>query len=187
MIKIWELKLKILWLSLGFLICFSLIGCGKVDTTKEPIILNVSGFKLSYNWNISFQNLPIKNDDYEWTIALYQEKWNDTKFRDSLLIAEKYSRLGANAFAQENIDVLEDWWIKLSNLKKSQIRFNKKWEDINAVLVEYEITEWFIPEIPILYLSQLFVPNNNTMILMSFITEDFSSRDNVSKMFKNIN
>ena len=74
----------------------------------------------------------------------------------------------------------------LSNINKTQIWFKKAWEDINAVLVEYEITKWLIADIPLLYVSQLFVPKDYDMVLMSYITEDKQSHLNASKMFKNI-
>ena len=101
---------------------------------------------------------------------LYQEVWDNSEYRDSLLIAEKHAQwLWANAFAVDNLDTLENQWLSLSNIKKTQIRLEKYWEEINAVLVEYEITQWLINEIPVLYVSQLFVPNGETMVLMSFI------------------
>ena len=71
-------------------------------------------------------------------------------------------------------------------MKKTQIWLERYGEIINAVLVEYEITEWLINEIPPLYVSQIFIPDENNMVLMSFITEDQSSHLNASTMFKNI-
>ena len=119
-------------------------------------------------------------------IDLYQEVWNDW-YRDSLLIAEKYSYwLWANAFSQDNIDTLKNQWLTLSDIKKTQIWLEKDWKKINAVLVEYKITSWLVEDIPLLYVSQLFIPNNKNMLLMSFITENKSSRSSISDMFKNI-
>ena len=109
-------------------------------------------------------------------------------YRDSLLVAEKYANwVWANVFIKDNLEVLEKQWLYLSDISKKQIWLNKKWENINAVLLEYEITEWLISEIPLLYVSQLFIPDENSMVMLSYITESTSSRSSASNMFKNIN
>ena len=128
-----------------------------------------------------------ETDDLSEIVDLYQEEWDDILYRDSLLIAQKYSQwLWINTFAQENLDVLEDQWLVLSNIDKKQIIIEKEWEKVNIVLVEYEIIEWLIPEIPRLYLSQLFIPEWGNVWLVSFITENLSSRNIVSKAFQRI-
>ena len=71
-------------------------------------------------------------------------------------------------------------------MKKTQIWLKKRWERINAVLVEYQIKKWLVDDIPLLFVSQLFIPKDKDMILMSYITEDQSSHLNASNMFKNI-
>ena len=150
------------------------------------MVVNVGSFELEYAWNVKLSKVPLKTDDLGEIIDLYQEEWDDVWYRDSLLIAQKYSQLGVNAFAQENLDTLEDNNLTLSNINKKQILFEKDWKDVNAVLLEYEITEWFVEEIPKLYISQLFVPEWSMMLLMSFITENQSSRNNMSNVFKQI-
>ena len=187
MIKIWKFSPKLLWILLCIIVSFSLLWCGSTSTTSnKETAININGFELNYKWNINLKSLPIKTDDYEWIVALYQEEWKNLKFRDSLLIAEKYSKYWANAFVHDNLDIFKNYNLTLSNLKKKQIWFNKDWEKINAVLVEYEITEWLVSEIPALYISQLFIPKDNVITLMSFITENSLSRDYASDMFKNI-
>lgn len=149
--------------------------------------MNVLWFEIEKNIKVDLEKVQLKSDDAEDIIDLFQEVWNDVSFRDSLLIAERYAQwLWTNAFAQDNIDILEEHWLELSNMNKTQIRLQKGDEEMNLVLVEYEITNWLIPEIPVLYISQLFIPYDNDIIMMSFITEDSSSRSSVSSMFKDI-
>ena len=167
--------------------CFSLIWCWNSWIWAGSLSVDVYGFKLNYNGKTQFERVQLKTDDLDEIIDLYQEMWDELKYKDSLLIAEKYAQwLWANAFLQDNLNTLENHWLILSNVKKTQIILERYWEKINAVLVEYEITEWLVDEIPLLYVSQLFVPNSENMILMSFITEEQSSRTNASNMFKNI-
>lgn len=184
--KIWVSR-KWLCLLFSILACFLLVWCGNGWNNKSELTINVSGFELNYAWNVKLSKVPLKTDDLEEIIDLYQEAWDDVWYRDSLLIAQKYSQwLWVNAFAQDNLDILEEHELALSNVDKEQIFIEKDWKEINAVLVNYQITEWFISEIPTLYVSQLFVPNWNTVLLMSFITENSSSRNSMSNTFKQI-
>jgi hypothetical protein len=168
-----------------FSLSFLLIWCW--SSWGDSFSINEYGFELNYDWKVKLEKIQLKADDMEEIIDLFQEVGEDLVYRDSLLIAEKYSQwLWTNAFTQDNLDALEDQWLTLSNIEKTQIWFEKNWEKINAVLVEYEITKWLINDIPLLYVSQLFVPNEENIVLMSFITEDKSSRLSASRMFKNI-
>ena len=108
-------------------------------------------------------------------------------FLNWCLIAEKYAQwLWANAFAQDNLDMLVDQWLTIEGIQKTQVWLHKYWDKVNAVLVEYTITEWLIDELPLLYVSQLFIPKDNDIILMSFVTENKSSHLSAVNMFKNI-
>jgi len=185
MIFWWNSSLKLWLLLLSVFTCF-LVWCGS-NSWKYQSIVNVYDYQLTYNGNIELEDVPVKTDDLEEIIKLYQEVWDNVEYRDSLLVAEKYNKwMWINAFVQDNIDILYTQWLTLSDIKKTQIWFNKNWENRNAVLVEYKITEWFIEEIPILYISQLFIPDANNVILLSFITESSSSATAASNMFKNI-
>lgn len=149
--------------------------------------MNMYWFDLNYDGKVKLERVLLKTDDPDEIVDLYQEVWNNSSYKDSLLIAEKYGQwLWANAFAQDNLDVLSDQWLTLSDLKKTQIWLKKRWERINAVLVEYQIKKWLVDDIPLLFVSQLFIPKDKDMILMSYITEDQSSHLNASNMFKNI-
>ena len=150
--------------------------------------IDIYWFQLKYNGSTKLEWVPLKTDDLDEIIGLYQEVWDNLKFKDSLLIAERYAQwLWANAFAQGNLDTLKEQGLVISNIKKTQIWIEKDWEKVNAVLIEYEITEWLINDIPLLYVCQLFLPkDNNDMILISFITENKSSHLNAVNMFKNI-
>ena len=149
--------------------------------------MNIYWFSLEYNKNIDLEKVPLRTSDLDEIIDLYQEVWDSSEYRDSLLIAEKYAQwLWANAFAQDNLDMLEEQWLTLSDIKKTQIALNKYGEKINVVLVEYTITEWLINDLPLLYISQLFIPKDNDMILMSYITENKSSHVSALDMFKKI-
>lgn len=177
--------LKIFCVILLFSFSFLLIWCWSSSTNSFSV--NEYWFDLSYNWDVNLERVQLKTDDMEEVVDLFQEVWDNPEYRDSLLIAEKHAQwLWPNAFMQDNLDTLKDQWLTLSNIEKTQIWLERYGEEFNAVLVEYEITEWLINDIPLLYVSQLFVPNGEDMVLMSFITEDKSSRLNASKMFKNI-
>ena len=129
----------------------------------------------------------MNNDDLDEIIDLYEEVWENLKYKDSLLIAEKYSHwLWINAFIQQNLDVLEDYDLTINNLRKTQIQFKNDNKKYSSVLVEYEISEWFIPEVPLLYISQLFIAKWDNILLISFTTEDSSSRNNMSNSLKKI-
>lgn len=183
----WEVNLKSVWILIGCIICLLLTWCWSSWTWNSSFTLNEYWFELNYDGKTRFEKVWLKTDDLDEIVDLYQEVGNNLKYRDSLLVAEKYAQwLWANAFSQNNLDFLEDQWLTLSNIKKTQIWLKKRWERVNAVLVEYEITEWLVNDIPLLYVSQIFVPKDNDMILMSFITEDQTSHSSVSNMFKNI-
>ena len=188
MVKLKGNYLKILCVVLLIFVSFLLIWCWDSSGGNDTSSINVRWFELNYNGNTKFEKVRLKTDDLDEIDYLFQEVWNDdSEFKDSLLIASKYGQwLWANAFAQDNLDTLKDHWLTISKIKKTQVWIEKPWEKINAVLVEYQITQWLVNEIPLLYVSQLFIPKDNDMILMSFITEDHSSQSSASNMFKNI-
>lgn len=183
----WKKSLHLLLIVLGFITYISLAWCWNSGNWNSSFSTSIYWFDLNYNWKTKFERVALKNDDIDNIIDLFQEIWNWAEFKDSLLIAEKFSQwLWVNAFLEENLDTLRNQWLIPENVKKTQITLNKYWENLNAVLVEYEINEWFIEEIPKLYFSQFFMPNDNNIVMMSFITENESSHSNASNMFKNI-
>lgn len=185
--NIWKYNIKLLWVLIGLISCFSLVWCWDSWTWNSKLSMDISWFELNYNGEVELKKLQLKSDDLDEIIDLYQEVWDGSGYKDSLLVAEKHAQwLWANAFAQDNLDTLENQWLDLSNVRKTQIWLKRYWEEFNAVMVEYEIIGWLINDIPLLYVSQLFVLNDENMILMSFITEDQSSRASASNMFKNI-
>lgn len=178
---------NLIWIIFWIMACSLLVWCWDSWTWSESFSVNLYWYDLEYNGKINLERVALKNDDLDEIVDLYQEIWDNSEYKDSLLVAEKYAQwLWANAFAQDNLDTLENQWLTISNVKKTQIWLERYGEIINAVLVEYEITEWLINEIPPLYVSQIFIPDENNMVLMSFITEDQSSHLNASTMFKNI-
>lgn len=184
--KIW-MNRKWLYLLFSILACFLVVWCGSNLNSWDELVVNAWEFELHYGWNINLSKVPLKSDDLSEIVDLYQEDWDDVWYRDSLLVAQRYSQwLWINAFVQENLDVLEDNGLTLSNVNKKQILFEKDWKDVNAVLVEYGIIEWFVEEIPTLYISQLFIPDWSYVWLISFITESQSSRNSMSNAFKQI-
>lgn len=169
------------------LLTFCLLTWCWDDWAWNSLSLNVYWFELEYNGKVKLERVALKKDDMDEIVDLYQEVWNDSEYKDSLLVAEKYAQwLWANAFAQDNLDTLRNQWLTLADIKKTQIWMKVYGEKTNGVLVEYEITEWFIEDVPLLYISQLFVPDEENMILMSFITEDKASHLSASNMFKSI-
>jgi len=181
-------NLKLLTVLSILSICFVLCWCGSDWGGEGKYVTSVAWYSLMYNWNVDLWKVALKTDDLNEIISLYQEVWDNVWYRDSLLIAEKYSQwLWVNAFAQDNLDTLEKQWLTLSDVKKTQITLKKKSENINAVLVDYKIMEWFIEEVPLLYVSQLFIPDGYNIELVSFITEDSSSHSSAVNMLKNIN
>lgn len=186
----WNLWKNIKLLSTLFisLLCITLVWCWNSWDDWDGFIVNVAWYSLVYKWDIDLWKVALKADDLDEIIDLYQEIWDNVWYRDSLLIAEKYDQwLWINAFAQENLDTLEKQWLTITDVKKTQIKLRNKSENINAVLVDYKITEWFIEEIPLLYISQLFIPNGHNVELISFVTEDSSSHSSAVKMLTNIN
>ena len=133
------------------------------------------------------EKVELNKDDLPEIIWLYQETWENIWYKDSLLIAEKYALwMWVNAFAKKNLDWLEHQWLSLSDINKNQIWIKSNSWDINGVLIEYNIISWFNEVVPILYLSQLFIPYWENVILYSYVTEDKNSRANASNMFKSI-
>ncbi len=181
----WKISLKKFGIIISLLISFFLVGCKEVVDTNN--IIEAGEYLLEY-WNkIKLEKISLWTDDMEEITQLYQEVWETSKYKDSLLIAEKYAKwLWMNAFAQENLDTLEIQWLKLDNIKKTQITLIKNRKKLNAVLVEYKIVEWLIPEVPNLYVSELFAPSDSNVILFSFITENQSVHKAAGNMFKNI-
>lgn len=189
MINNWKYYIRLLWVISCLVISSLLVGCWNSWALMWDSTFSVDAywFNLEYNGKNNLEKIQLKKDDLDEIVDLYQEIWENLEYRDSLLIAEKYAQwLWANAFAQDNLDTLENQWLVLANTKKTQVWLQRYWEKINAALVEYEITEGLIDDVPLLYVSQLFIPDGENMVLMSFITEDSSSRLSASNMFKNI-
>lgn len=183
---IWK-KISLLGIVFGFFASFLLSWCWNSWEWTSNYSMNIYWYNLEYDNNINLEKVHLKTDDLDEIVDLYQEIWNNSDYKDSLLIARKYNQwLWANAFAQDNLDTLEEQWLTLSDIKKTQILLNKYGKEVNVVLVEYTITKWLISDLPLLYVSQLFIPDDNEMILMSFITEEKSSNLSASDMFKNI-
>ena len=181
--KIW---INRIWLLFWLLICFFLSWCWS-SWSKNELVIDIPWYELNYQWNVMLSKVALKTDDLEEIIDLYQEEWDDIWYRDSLLIAQRYWQwLWINTFVEENLDTLENNNLTISNINKKQLILGNDPEDVNAVLVEYEITEWFIEEVPKLYVSQLFIPDWSMVILMSYITENQSSRSSMSNAFKQI-
>jgi len=183
---IWK-KLKLpITLFISF-ICLTLIWCGSDESYEKyenQFTVNVAWYDLVYNWNVELWKVALMTDDLDEIIDLYQEVWDDVWYRDSLLIAWKSAQwLWVNAFAQDNLDTLESQWLTISDVKKTQIKL----ENVDAVLVDYKVTGWLAEEIPLLYVSQLFVQDGYNIKLVSFVTEDTSSHSSAVKMLKNIN
>ena len=187
--KYWSLA-RFLFISLCVIVAFVVEWCGGSGSnknTKNQLVINVAGYILEYNGNVKLWKVPLKTDDLSEIIDLYQEDWDDVWYRDSLLIAEKYSQwLWMNVFSRENLDELEQQWLTLSDIDRIQIPLKKKSENMNAVLLDYKITDWFISEVPLLYVSQLFIPDGYNVKLVSFITENSSSHSYAVDMLKSI-
>jgi len=182
-----RINLTLLWIIFWFFLCLSLSWCWDSWLWTDSLSVSSHWFDLNYNGNSKFERVSLKTDDLDEIVDLYQEVWDGVWYRDSLLIAEKYAQwFWANAFAQKNLDTLVNQWLTLSDINKTQIRLNKYWNNIYAVLVEYKIENWLLDEIPVLYVNQLFIPDDKNIILMSFITENKSSSSSASNMFKNI-
>lgn len=184
---IWK-KLKLsITLFISF-VCLALIWCGSGENYENQFTVNVAWYDLVYNWNVELWKVALMADDSNEIVDLYQEVWDDVWYRDSLLIAWKSAQwLWVNAFAQDNLDTLESQWLTISDIKKTQIKLENNSENIDAVLVDYKVTEWLAEEIPLLYVSQLFVQDGYNIKLISFVTEDTSSHSSAVRMLKNIN
>lgn len=153
----------------------------------ETLTININDFVFEYSWNIKLKKIPLKDDDSYEIIDLYEEVWEDLKYKDSLLIAQRYSQwLWINWFVQDNMDILESYNLIIKNVNKTQIQIDKNGEKLDSVLVEYEISEWFVPEIPLLYISQLFILDWDNVLLFSFTSDDQSIRNQISKCFKEV-
>ena len=154
-----------LFFSVGFLLVWCWDSLGEDGTSS----INIHWFELNYNGNTKFEKVRLKEDDLDEIDDLYQEIWNDdSEFKDSLLIASKYAQwLWVNAFAQDNLDTLKDHWLTISKVKKTQVWIKKHWEKINAVLVEYEITQWLVDGIPLLYISQACLLDQGNVLAVS--------------------
>ena len=182
-------RLGLLLCILGFVVCLFLNWCWNSWDWSSDSSVSIYWFDLEYDKNINLEKVHLMTDDLDEIVDLYQEVWesSNSEYRDSLLIAEKYAQwLWANAFAQDNLDMLVDQWLTIEGIQKTQVWLHKYWDKVNAVLVEYTITEWLIDELPLLYVSQLFIPKDNDIILMSFVTENKSSHLSAVNMFKNI-
>lgn len=175
------------WIFTLLLLCFFIIWCGNSENLSDEIELSIAGFSIDYKWKVSLEKVYLNNSDSDEILELYHETWSDIGYIDSLLIAEKYDQwLWINAFVQQNLDTLEAQWLSIDNVKKTQVWINKKWKNVNCVLVEYEINKWFISSVPVLYMSQLFIPNNDSVTLLSYMTENSSARNHVTNSFKNV-
>ena len=161
--------------------------CWKSLVSENNLTISTCWSELNYNGDVKLEKVYLKNDDLKEIVDLYQEIWDNSAYKDSLLIAENFAQwLWANAFAQNNINTLKNNWLTLSDIERTQIKLAKNWKIIYSVMMEYEITEWLITGVPLLYVSQLFIPCEKNIVLLSFITEDLTSHLQASKMLKSI-
>ena len=179
-------NLRKVWFFLSLVPYFFLFWCWD-SIWSGDFSLNIYDFQLKWDVKSELQRVRLNSDDLYEIIDLFQENWDNTKYKDSLLVAEKFSQwLWVNAFAQDNLDNLINQWLWISNIEKTQLLLKKNQKNVNIVLVEYDIVSWLISELPVLYVSQLFMPVDDNIVLLSFITEDKSSRLAMSKVFKNV-
>ena len=177
-------KWKILSILLIIFFCTILNWCWSNEWVDSTSYIWIKDYNLYYHGNIDLTKVLLKNDDLKEILGLYQEAGDNVWFRDSLLIAEKYNQwLWANAFADDNINTLKDQWLTVSDINKTQITLPK---NVNAVMVEYKITEWLISDIPMLYISQLFIPDWNAILLASYITESSKAHSYAKQMLINV-
>lgn len=167
---------------------FFLVWCGNdVISYENQIDINVWDFMITYKWNVKLSKVPLKVDDLDDIVDLYQEDWDKTWYKDSLLVAEKYFQwFWINAFVQDNLKALETNWLTLDNVQKKPIWLGNGDDDNIAVLVSYQIVDGLISEIPSLYVSQLFIPELHSVKLVSYITEDLSAHDYIKNSLENI-
>ena len=106
-------NIKLSVIVFGTFICFILSWCWKNWSSKNQTTIDMLWYSLAYDGN-QLEKVNINNDDPEEILELYQEVWEDSEFRDSLLIAEKYSRwMWVFAFAQDNLQALKDQELKI--------------------------------------------------------------------------
>jgi hypothetical protein len=81
---------------------------------------------------------------------------------------------------------LEQQGLQLENLHRELFALPQQGKERFACIYSYAISAGFIPEVPQLYMTQLFVEEDNSIMIFSHSTESSAEQKSIIQSFKTI-
>ena len=162
-----------------------LAGCGTSSTTS---VLSLGGYSFQYPGSVQLQESSFSAQDVEDVIAIYEESWDTTTYKDSLIVTEKYNQgKGVIVFSKEAIDTLEVQGLTLEDKREERFVMNCKGEQKSVSLISYCISAGFVSQVPRLYMTQMFVESwEHTLVIFSHSTESKTEQQQIRQTFKTL-
>lgn len=162
--------------------CSMLAGCWNSSTTTTT--LEIDSYLLKYQGETSLK-------EQRWYIntealAVYEEE-DQGGYKDSLIVVKKFDQgKGVASFSKEAIDTLTVQGLEVEDVSQEIFRLPKQEKERFACIYSYKISSGFIPEVPQLYMTQLFVEEENSIVIFSHSTDTSSEQDSIIQSFKTI-
>ncbi|MDR0282949.1 MAG: hypothetical protein LBI53_06835 [Candidatus Peribacteria bacterium] len=91
-----------------------------------------------------------------------------------------------NVFSQESITLLQDRGLSIENVKTERFSLSCAKELKSSVVYSYLISSGFSAEIPQLFMTQLFIENDNNIIVFSHSTTSEKEQQQIEKSFTTV-
>jgi len=170
----------------GFLgILLILTGCGVIATNTQKI--GIDSIEIPYHWNIVFQKSNASKE--EKVLAIYEEEQEDTdtSFKDSLILAKQYDLgKGTLTFARDSLKLLKEQGLTLQDENEWKTVLDDHGKKRTLVIISYKITDGFLSKVPLLYMTQAFLEDDNEVYVFSHSTEEKSEQKNIVASLKNL-
>jgi len=162
-----------------------LVGCGKSAPTSQ---FSIGNHTFQYQGDIQLQESSFSAPDVEDIIAIYEESWDTTTYKDSLIVTEKYNQgKGVIVFSKEAIDTLETQGLTLEDKKDERFVITCKGAKKSVSLKSYCVSAGFVSKVPRMYMTQMFVEDgDHTLKIFSHSTESKDEQKRVFQAFKTL-
>lgn len=143
----------------------------------------------NFSWNFDTEKSFVEDEkSLDWLgykllsnniVKIYVEDYEDTMFRESIIVTKKNSDKSVEAFWKENLEDVDILWLKMSKWKKIEV----KCDDVYNLLYyqwRYDMNQYD------LYLTYWFLKVNNEIYIISYATMDEKSRNSFSSSLRTL-
>ncbi|MDD2537454.1 MAG: hypothetical protein PHU61_03110 [Candidatus Absconditabacteria bacterium] len=178
--------MKKYFLSSMLLLCLGIISAC-TSSARESSTLSVDRFSLFYQGGSTWERQILSETDDPNLLGLYKNISDTDDYVDSLAVAQKYDKgESVTVFAKQSLDALRENGLELEDEQTSSFFLNCKGEQKSVILASYRITAGFLPNIPTLYMTQLFVEGDNAIVVWSHSSDQLQEQKDIIKSFTTI-